>query len=73
MYFHLSITFQKLGKSRNLLEITVHSLSCSYRLIVKHEGVNSIYFFFTTLHMFVKQLHNKLWKIQNSSVILDKY
>jgi hypothetical protein len=23
--------------------------------------------------MFVKQLHNKLWKIQNSSVILDKY
>jgi hypothetical protein len=29
--------------------------------------------FFTTLHMFVKQLHNKLWKIQNSSVILDKY
>ena len=33
------------------------------------KGLNSI-FFFTTLHMLVKHLP-KLWKIQNSSVILD--
>jgi len=33
------------------------------------KGLNSIYFF-TTLHMLVKHLP-KLWKIQNSSVILD--
>ena len=32
--------------------------------------LNSIYFFFTTLHMLVKHLP-KLWKIHNSSVILD--
>ncbi len=33
------------------------------------KGLNSIYFF-TTLHMLVKHLP-KLWKIHNSSVILD--
>ena len=33
------------------------------------KGLNSIYFF-TTLHMLVKHLP-KLWKIPNSSVILD--
>ena len=34
------------------------------------KGLNSIFFLFTTLHMLVKHLP-KLWKIHNSSVILD--
>jgi hypothetical protein len=38
-------------------------------IITRHEGVK-FHLFFTTLHMLVKHLP-KLWKIHNSSVILD--
>ena len=71
-FINFSINFPKIkpGMFRNLLEIMI-PLSCSYRITVKHEGVYSIYFF-NTLHMFVKELPNKLWKIHNLSVILDK-
>ena len=71
-FINFSINFPKIkpGMFRNLLEIMI-PLSCSYRITVNHEGVYSIYFF-NTLHMFVKELPNKLWKIHNLSVILDK-